>query len=764
MSLKSLAAQAARSGLLNKFARSCAGLFAGAAVFWKKLPALLRFALKVLAALLFAHLLLFLVLKLMPFKALDEFMKHQYSTRFYDRNDNLIEIMPLEDGLRREWTPLEKIPADVQSIFIEAEDSAFYKHRGVHLPSIVRAAMQNVQNGRTVSGASTITMQLARMVVPREAQRATFSGKLKEAFLAIWIETKLNKKQILELYLNNLPFGFRTEGITSAARNFYGLPLYELNKEQIKSLSLIPRRPSLYIKQVPSAVSYDYPEDAPHFMAWVKKQYNGSVIPPDVRLSIDAEFTESVRQHIEQTLNMYSDARVSDGAALVLDNLTGEILVWCGSTNFYREDTGQIDGVLVKNQTGSSMKPFLYAMALENGFAPSSVLPDVPTDYGSSEVYVPQNFNNRFNGPQLFRTCLASSLNIPAVTLLYRLGIDNYLEVLKKAGFDSLYEQRKNLGLSLALGAGEVPLLELVRGFSVFARGGTVRSLCFTAASDDSVTDEAANKDGENVTRVYTKDTAAIICDMLSDRDARSLGFGFAKVFDTPYPAIFKTGTSNQFQNIVALGSTKRYTAGVWMGNVTGETVIGETGSSIPAGVVRYILDSLEKNRKATKEEMAFDKPERFKKCKVCALSGLAPTQYCTAVTEEFVKAGETLEPCTFHVFKNGRVEVNYPNEYQRWFGGKNMNGALAYGGTFEFVYPVDGAVFVYDKSLQKMQNLKIDVAGGTGKSAELFIDGTFFGSSPRPFSWYIPVEKGSHILEAVSETGESCQIKILVK
>ena len=755
MSLKYSAVQTARSGLLNKFMKCCAGVSAGAVSLWKKLPGLLRIILKVLAAAFLAWLILLLALKLLPFKALNEFKNHQYSTRFYDRNNNLVEIMALDDGLRREWTPLEKIPPEVQAVFIEAEDSAFYKHHGVHLPSIVRAAVQNVQNRRTVSGASTITMQLARMVVPRGSKRATVASKLKEAFLAVWIETKLNKKQILELYLNNLPFGFRTEGITSAARNFYSLSLYELNNEQIKALSLIPRRPALYINQVPSAASFDYPEEALHFMNWVKTQYKG-VIPPDVRLSIDAEYTENVRRHIEQTLNMYSDARVADGAALVLDNQTGEILVWCGSTNFYREDTGQIDGVLVRNQTGSSMKPFLYAMALDNGFPPTTVLPDVPTDYGSSEVYVPQNFNNRFNGPQRFRVCLASSLNIPAVTLLYRLGIDRYIELLQKAGFDSLYEQRNNLGLSLALGSGEVPLYELVHGFTVFARGGTVRNLKFIAG-------EAENEDKTEI-RVYSKDTAAIICDMLSDRNARSLGFGFAKVFDSPYPSIFKTGTSNQFQNIVALGSTKRYTAGVWMGNVTGETVIGETGSSIPAGVVRYILDSLEKQSGASKAQMEFDKPEKFTKRKVCALSGMAPTEYCTAVAEEFVLAGTQLEPCSYHVFRNGRIEINYPNEYQRWFGGKNMNGSLSYGGAFEFVYPQDNAVFIYDSSLREMQNLKIDVAGGTGNTAALYIDGVLFGVSERPFSWYIPVEQGRHGLEAVSESGESTFITILVK
>ncbi|MBO7421475.1 MAG: penicillin-binding protein 1C, partial [Spirochaetaceae bacterium] len=281
-------------------------------------------------------------------------------------------------------------------------------------------------------------------------------------------------------------------------------------------------------------------------------------------------------------------------------------------------------------------------------------------------------------------------------------------------------------------------------------------NLCFTAGSTES---EAAVE-----TRVYSKDTAAIICDMLSDRNARSLGFGFAKVFDTPYPAIFKTGTSNQFQNIVALGSTKRYTAGVWMGNVTGETVIGETGSSIPAGVVRYILDSLEKQSGASKAQMEFDKPEKFVKQKVCALSGMAPTECCTAIAEEFVLAGTKPEPCTYHVFRNGRIEINYPNEYQRWFGGKNMNGSLSYGGAFEFVYPQDNAVFLYDRSLREMQNLKIDVAGGTGNTASLYIDGVLYGVSERPFSWYIPVVQGRHGLEAVSETGESTFITIIVK
>lgn len=706
-------------------------------------------------------LVVFLVLRFSPFASLKSFQNRQYSTRFYDRNGELLQIMSVDDGIRREWISIDDVPIEVQQIFIDAEDKNFYKHKGVDLAAIFRAFIQNVKNKRTVSGASTITMQLARIIVPRKNANVTVFDKIREAFIAIRLELILSKKEILELYLNNLPFGFRTEGIASATRNFYGQSLHSLSTEQIETLALIPRRPSQYISRVPSKESFKYPEKAQHFILWVKKQYQEQkkTIPPDLTLSIDINLTELVEYRLMQDVKRYENARVSDGAAFVIDAITGEILVWCGSTDFYNSKTGQIDGVLVKNQAGSSMKPFLYALALEKGFSPTSVLADVPSDFGSYEVYVPQNFNNRFNGPQLFRTCLASSLNIPAVSLLQDLGINDYLDLLFNLGFDSLKSQKNSVGLSLALGGGEVTLFELVRAFSVFARDGTVPILTWQKSKNIKDLDKAPI-----FSTVFKNDTSRIICDILSDKNARSLGFGFAKVFDIPYPGIFKTGTSNQYQNIVALGSTKRYTCGVWMGNITGETVIGETGSSIPAGVVRLILDELEEKNTLSEEELNFLQPGYYEKQKICTLSGMAPSRFCKSVTEEYVLKGSVQETCDWHYSQNGKISVKYPNEYQRWFGGKNINGSLDYSGKLHFFYPEDGSVFLYDGTMQKTkQQLRVDVIGGTEEFASLFINGEFWGDSPRPFSWYVPVEPGRHVFVVKSGKDED-KISVTIK
>ncbi|MCQ2593773.1 MAG: transglycosylase domain-containing protein [Treponemataceae bacterium] len=740
-------------------------------------PAFFSRILKIIFVLAAVFLVFWLSLLIIPFKPLNRFINRPCSTRFYDRNGILLQISSVDDGLRREWTDLEKIPQSVQQAFIEAEDKNFYRHHGVDILAIFRALGQNTRAQSRVSGASTITMQLARMVVPRQSANVTLWQKMKETFNALRIEAKLSKKQILELYLNNVPFGFRTEGVTSAARNFYGVQLHQLSFEQIETLALFPRRPATYIQKVPGAAVFEYPNNAPHFVNFVKNLYAGNLggnfqidltgkktganakkanytrLPPDLYLSIDLPLTEECRSRLFQTSLDYKTARINDGAAFLIDNITGEILVWCGGTDFDRADNGQVDGVLARNQTGSSTKPFLYAAALQNGFYPASVLPDVPMDFGTDQVYVPQNFNNRFNGPQLFRTCLASSLNIPAVFLLYRLGVDQYCRVLDSLGLFSIKNQRENLGLSLALGAGEVSLYELGRAFSVFSRDGTVPKLTIFAQ-------KPGYKTGV-LSEVFTKDTSRIVCNMLSDYDARALGFGFSKIFDTPYPAIFKTGTSNQFQNIVALGATPRYTAAVWMGNLSGETVIGETGSSIPAKIVRFLLDSLQKKG----EKPEFMPPEQFEKRRICALSGMGAGKSCPAATAEYVRKGEKIEKCSWHyIDAGGKVQVKYPNEYQRWLGGKNMNGELKFEGRFRFLYPLNGAVFVYDSSLSRNeQQLRIDLLGGNEETAELFCDGVSIGIKSRPFSWYLPLNPGVHQLQAYCGTATDA-ITITIK
>lgn len=678
-----------------------------------------------------------------PDPELEAFKTHQYSTRFYDREGMLLHVMPLEEGLRREYYPIDSIPKELVELFVSEEDAHFYHHPGVDFLSVIRAWWQNKKAGHVVSGASTITMQLVRMVHPRQ-EEVGIKTKIREMFRAFSFEAKMSKKQILELYLNNVPFGFQVEGVGSAARSFYGVEPDKLTKDQMESIVKIPRRPSEY---APSK-TYDYKTQCPHFILQVVSKYKGKnqAIPPEVTLSVDLDLNTKVEKLIQAKLSEYKEARVHNGAAFVINNHTGEIVVWVGNASFDdAEHSGQIDGVLVKNQPGSSMKPFLYALALESGFSPSSVLPDIQMDFGGEGVYVPLNFNNMFNGPVLFRNALASSLNVPAVYLLYNVGMENYLERLDMLGFESLAGKRDSMGLSLALGAGEVTLYEMVRGFSVFTNDGQL-------IEDTSFlkTDEKAR-----LNKVYSSDTARIICSILSDKNARSLGFGNAQVFDTKYPCIFKTGTSNQFQNIIALGSTSEYTAGVWMGNYEGETVVRQTGSSIPASVVRQILDELTERYGA----LEFLEPKLYEKRQVCALSGMKPCPSCPSKISEYVvkNSNEDLPwntTCNWHYSVNGRVAISYPSEYQHWSNGRNYAGSISgEKADVEIRFPRNKASFVYDPLLPKeSQMLHVLAVGGGSAVTTLFYDGNYVGSVQGILEWDIPLERGVHSLEVTAE------------
>ena len=732
----------------------------------------------------------FLTLRFSPYSALSDFKNRRISTRIFDSQGKLIQIVPCENGIRREFLPLEKIPAFVQSIFIEAEDKKFYSHHGIDFAAILRATFQNASEGRTVSGASTITMQLARIINPHRSRNIFV--KVIESFDALRLEARFSKKEILELYLNSVPFGFNTEGVASATRTFFGRELEQISEEQAACLAVIPRRPTLYnplsepencaraaselyssVKGKENALyiedfeqicrnarSFSYPFEAPHFVRYLSNLKDSPIgKKSEVWTSLFLDLQQAAEDMLSRAVFEYSSNRLSNGAILVLDTQTGAILAWVGSSNFFDDEhKGQVDGVLSCQQPGSSMKPFLYALALENGFLPASVLPDIPMDFGFENLYVPQNFNNRFNGPVRFRVALASSLNIPAVWLLNEIGIEKYKKRLNSLGFNSLKEQ--DTGLSLALGGAEVSIFEMTQAFSVFARDGRFIPLW---AIDDFDSDPASTKDksqfpdSEKSIQVFDTNTARIICDILSDKDARALGFGYNQTFQTPFPSMFKTGTANQYQNITALGATPRYTVGVWMGNFSGETVIGKTGSSIPAKIARDILVMLQGNKGED-----FKKPAQFKKVRICSLSGKEACENCPDTVKEYVPIGEkSQEQCDWHT-KNG---TSYPAEYATWFHLKNRSGIVDdKGSPLKIISPRNGSTFYYDQSIRKdQQKLVVEASGGSEETARFFVNGRFFCESRRPFIAQVPIERGEEKI-SVQCGEESSEIVILVK
>ncbi|MCQ2591161.1 MAG: transglycosylase domain-containing protein [Treponema sp.] len=725
-----------------------------------------------LCSLLLAFLAaLWLLLRLTPYPQLDKILQQQYSSRIYDRDGQLLQVTSLKDGFRREFTSLPQIPAPVKKSFLLSEDKRFYFHNGVDVLAASMAFFQNASSKKIVRGASTITMQLVKICQQEENSEYITSPWRKKFYDIInaWrIEARLSKKQILELYLNNLPFGMNTFGVTSAARSFFGKELSQLTKEEICCLAVIPRRPVAYnpiqnpencsekafilgkkqyrhqnltyqtfLDTAKNAQKYAYPFKTPHYISYLEKQVYKNNLPPEINLPLSLNLQEKGEQFLGQALQQASNSRIANAALLIVDNRDGSVLAWVGNPNWFDyEHNGQIDGVLVKNQPGSSMKPFLYALALDSKdennqfqFYPSKIMADIPKEFGQEKIYIPANFNNRFNGPVRFRIALASSLNVPAVDLLNTLGVDEYLTKLLQLGFDSLQITGKKADLGLALGAGEVTLYELVNAFSVFPRDG----LDF------------------NQNQIYSKDSARIICSILSDKSARALGFGFSQSFETSYPAIFKTGTSNQYQNIVALGATKNYTVGVWMGNHSGQTVVGKTGSSLPAWVAKNMLDILE-GKNALSKELTFPAPEDWHLQKICSLSGMAASEHCTATIYDFIPKDFLLEKCDWHQkIEDSQTNVVYPAEYQQWIRESKTASEVDFSekrfksSPMQLLTPKDNAIFYLSNNLAQKQAIPVEITGGAEKTITVKYDDLPELTFERPFYFSLPVEQGKH-------------------
>jgi penicillin-binding protein 1C len=707
-----------------------------------------------------------------------------------DRNGLVLRVFPADDGVRREWAGLEEFPAGVVRIFLRAEDRRFYFHPGVDPLAVLGSAGRNLRAGRIVSGASTVTMQLARLIRPRPGG---FWGKFREAADALRLEAKLSKKEILELWLNNLPFGSNIEGLPAMGRARFGRPAAALDENRAALLAAVPRRPGRYDPAVNPeeavtaalALSARYalglgeaalreaaaeagaeaggageklPFFAPHFTgeaaAFLKNAGGPAVF--SVRSTLDRDFQAYGEALLHNALGLLRNNRVTNGAVLAIENDTGAIRVYVGSASWFdEENSGKIDGVRVVNQPGSCLKPFLYALALDSGFGPQDILPDLPTVFGGGEAYIPANFNRRFNGPVRLRVALASSLNIPAVYTLERLGVAAFEDQLVSLGFDSIAASRGSHGAGLALGNGEVSLLELVRAFSVFPRGGSFLPLKYI---EEANTGNGAGNGAGTVAggrdaggrRVMSPYAAWVISDVLSDRASRFTGFGPAPALVTPFSSMFKTGTANQFQHIWALGASPRFTVGVWMGNFSGETVIGRTGSSHPARIAAELLKALESGD-SREGPVGGPPPEGAVAVPICALSGMAAGSGCGGGLREWLPRDRIPAPCTWH----RNTGLVYPPEYQAWLEERFRSGRAGGGGTGGFIrLPVSGSVFYLDPALPpEAQALRLETAGFLPE-APVYVDQLLQGVLNSAGVYALPLFPGRHRVTVEDDTG----------
>ncbi|HEX2062135.1 MAG TPA: penicillin-binding transpeptidase domain-containing protein, partial [Thermoanaerobaculia bacterium] len=456
--------------------------------------------------------------------------------------------------------------------------------------------------------------------------------------------------------------------------------------------------------------------------------------------TLDAHLQRDVAGIIEAHRPMLLRHGAHSAAVAVLDNRTGEWLAWEGSGDYFGTTFGgAIDGVATPRQPGSTLKPFTYALAFESGHSPASVLPDVPSHFPTAEegvVYTPRNYDGRYRGPLRVRSALAGSENVPAVAMLAKLGPESLLRLLRNSGFDGLGKTADYYGLGLTLGDAEVTLEQLVRAYSVFARGGRM---------------------GER--RLLSARTAFWITDILSDSAAREYAFGTGGSLDLPFPVAVKTGTSQAYHDNWTIGYTRDVTVGVWVGNFDRRPLRGSSGVTGAAPIFHAVMLAAVKR---VRGELPIGDttpivapPADVQPIEICTLSGARPSPYCPATQKEWLATNEPARFCSWH--HDGAID--WPAEYRAW-ARANMPAPqrprTAHKSVFRIANPPDGATYLIDPTLRReFQTLRLRADSAT--SVAWRING-------RPVNDEWPLQRGRHVVSAVDASGKRDEVRIFVK
>jgi penicillin-binding protein 1C len=558
-----------------------------------------------------------------------------------DRHGVVLNTTYINDWNLHDTAVIHKIPPFLITAFVMAEDKRFFDHSGQDWAARFSALFENIIAMRGVRGASTITEQVVRMIQPRPR---TLWARWLEGWEAERLEQSRSKLDILEFYLNQVPYAANRRGVVQAARHYFDRDLETLSKREMLALAVLVRAPSRMdlfsgnrilldgaIERLASRMvkagqldetalaqvttgAFDLnrpalPVDARHFLRYVTSRNNR--VGTELRTTLDGVLQVRLQALLDQRMKILSVAGVANAAMLVADHASGEILAWViGGAGDDDVPGHMIDAVTTPRQPGSSMKPFLYGLALEKGWTAATRVDDAPlTEMVGYGLHSYKNYSRTFYGPVTLRDALGNSLNIPAVHAIQFTGSAAYLSLLRRMGFETLSRDPDYYGDGLALGNGEITLLELVQAYGALANRGVYRP--FAALNGD-----AGTQPGE---RVYSAETASLLGNILSDPDARSLEFGSGSLLNLPVQTAVKTGTSSDYRDSWAVGYNDRYVVGVWMGNLDQSPTMGITGSTGPALVLRGAFDILNRHRET---ESLWLTP-RLKRHVICADNGL---------------------------------------------------------------------------------------------------------------------------------------------
>ncbi len=627
------------------------------------------------------------------------------STMVVDRRGVTLYEARAQDGTRGMALTPDTLPPHLVAATIAAEDRRFWSHPGVDPLSILRAVKTNLAERSIVEGGSTISQQVAKLLLNRKApeRRRGWRAKIHEAVIAVRLEHRFSKRELLAMYLNLAGYGNQISGVERASRAYFGSSSSMLTPAQAAFLAGLPQRPSgfnpyksrtaaLSRQQVvlrrmhaEGSLTQEQLDEARAEQLSFKPSASPFIAPHFVEMALAScgplaadgsrpRSTQIYRPTSIGVIDSHREALRVHGAAnvavVVLDNRTGEWLAWEGSGDYTDASSGgTINGPVMPRQPGSALKPFTYALAFENGFTPASVLADIPLSFPTAEpgiVYSPRNYDGRFRGPMLARTALAGSENVPAVALASAVGVPTLLRFLGRAGLETFDKKCRALRTWAHAGNAEVRLDELVAAYSAFARGGEWIEPTYVANAA-----ERASR------RLVSERTAFWITDILSDAEAREFAFGRGGSLEFPFQVAVKTGTSQAYRDNWTIGYSKHVTVGVWVGNFDRTPLRSSSGVTGAAPIFHGVMMAAE--RRAAGGAIDFGSGPILSadasstRREICALSGQPANAWCPNRRHEWIASEGSEVPCSWHHDSDEGLLTILPAEYQAWQTGQRV-------------------------------------------------------------------------------------------
>ncbi len=756
-----------------------------------------------IAAIVFLSLLLFYFV--VPLN-LDRF--RDYSTMVLDNDDQILRVF-LND--QEQWClpPINDnvIPTKLETTVLTYEDRSFFYHLGINPWSLLRAFYLNIKYGKVISGGSTITMQVVRMAAQNPR---TIPYKLLEIFQALKLEIKFSKSQILKMYLNHAPYGRNIIGIRAAALKYFGREPENLTWSEAATLAVLPNAPGLIspgkqqqkliskrnrlletllqrgiideatcnlskLESVPDIV-YMLPMLAPHLSRQAAQEANSTIIHTTLNKQIQRD-TESI---LTQQAEYLQSIGINNICALICKTKTGEIAAYCGSQDFWDIDrNGQVDGVQAARSPGSTLKPFLYALSMDDGILlPETRLNDVPTYFGA---FSPENVGKNYDGLVTAHEALVRSLNVPAVRLLYTYGLVEFYESLKAAGISTLFRRSNEYGLTLIIGGAEANLFDLAGLYRGLGNGGRFSKLYWNKTEKF-----------KNEIQIISPGASYLTLDIMQDVIRPGSEYYWHQ-YEDQWPLAWKTGTSFGNRDAWAIGINPEWTIGVWVGNFTGEGNPALSGAATAGPILFDIFNSLPKDT----AKNWFSPPLQQTRVSICKDSGylatencpdkldvwaplnMKPLKFCPYHKKRFLNDAETFTVCS-HCWEEENYHemctLEYPPIVAKYLRkrGQIVPKILPHNlqcdrirqdKTIEIIYPTKGSVIYIPKDMGGIkQKLTIKIANRNRQSRIFwYLDSIYLGTSDDEDDMSLDITKGHHKLYITDEFGNDAEVSFKV-